>query len=460
MKITNFEHTGLDKIGDWLDKHLNGVDEKQLRELLKTANVHFVAEGINRLHSTLLCECDDSYVQQSQRYVSIKDDGYLLPELHTEYKDEAVNLTKKAFNLYERMSELTDEFKNSPAKRRPVAGDYKYGIPIEDARYILPLSCKTNVSVSMSGDKLCTLFDLMNTLKYGDLFSEFKSNLLNAMRDASISVSLRIYLDRIKNSNMNILNDFYDDYFNKITSENNMVLIDSFKSLNINAGLGALTSSQDKSPSEILEKWGENAECKATDTALRVMGYGHTSISEQGRTTFGLMLSLTAYHQFLRHRLPKNYREPLLNIVVDKKRPVVVPDTIKSSIFYNEYLSLTEEFKEFRYKLYKCFIDKPKLESDYSREDIILSFLLNCDKIKVVSGTNARIDSYMLGERLCMNAQWEIRELMTKKFMILRTLSNILYESALPSCLKGKCREGKLSCGKQDLMKKKFFIKK
>ena len=62
----------------------------------------------------------------------------------------------------------------------------------------------------------------------------------------------------------------------------------------------------------------------------------------------------------------------------------------------------------------------------------------------------------MLADRTCMNAQWEIRELAIKKVIALRTLSPVLYEKALPSCVKGICREGKMSCGQAGKVRELF----
>jgi thymidylate synthase ThyX len=61
-----------------------------------------------------------------------------------------------------------------------------------------------------------------------------------------------------------------------------------------------------------------------------------------------------------------------------------------------------------------------------------------------------------LADRICFNAQWEIRNLSIKKLKILRGLSDILYETALPACVKGECKEGKLGCGRQHEMRKMF----
>ncbi|PJI08856.1 MULTISPECIES: FAD-dependent thymidylate synthase [Clostridium] len=438
MNITNFEQVGLDKVGEILSKEqAKNINESDLREILKYSNVSFVLEGINRLQSTLICELKASYVQQSQRYVTLKEDNFIIPELEENDELKAKGLFRQAFELYENMSRL----KEGEFKGRPKAENYLYGIPIEDARYILPLACKTNISVTMNGEKLIDLFYLINDDRYSEIFGEVKALLLSKLPER-----LSCFMDKMKKQyNINFIKDFYEEYFNKINECDNMILLNSFKDLNLKVGLGAITSTHAKTPSEVMENWAEEADEKAKGVTKRVLGYGHESIAEQARTTFGMMCSMVTYHQQIRHRLSQNHREELCGMIKDKGRKAVVPQTIKNSKFYESFVSLVHEFKEFRSYILKKY-----------GEDKALNFLLNCDQIKLIISTNARIDSQMLSDRICLNAQWEIRELSTKKLNILREMSEVLYVKALPPCVYGKCKEGKFTCGKQLAMKEKF----
>lgn len=438
MKVTNFEAVGLNKVDEWIKKEgKDNIYKDDLKETLKYANVSFVLEGINRVESTLLCELKASYVQQSQRYVTMKEDSYIVPELKGEDNTKAKELIEKAFLLYDKMSKLkSDEFKG-----RPKVENYLYGIPIEDARYIIPLSAKTNISVAMSADKLLDLFYLFNDCRYKNIFKDVKAEFIKLL-----PMSLASFLKELcKKNDYKVQKSFYKDEFEKIDSKSNMVLLNSFENLDLKAGIGAITSTNAKTPSDVMELWGEDALTKAQGVTDRVLGYGHDSISEQARTTFGMMCSMVTYHQQIRHRLSENHREELIDIIKDINRDVVVPETIKKSDFYDEFIKLVGEFKEFR--LYTA---------EKYGEDIALNFLLNCDQIKLIISTNARIDANMLSERICLNAQWEIRELSTKKLNELRKLSKVLYIKALPPCVYGKCKEGKLTCGKQMLMKERF----
>ena len=74
----------------------------------------------------------------------------------------------------------------------------------------------------------------------------------------------------------------------------------------------------------------------------------------------------------------------------------------------------------------------------------------------MITSTNARMDCGMLQERICNNAQWEINRIAVAKLEELRKLSDILYQNAVPSCVYGACKEGKMTCGRADEMRMKY----
>ncbi|QGG49205.1 FAD-dependent thymidylate synthase [Heliorestis convoluta] len=441
MKISNFESTGLEKVARWIEgNQIVNIDESSLKHILKTVNISFVLEGINRIQSTLLCELKDSYVQQSQRYVTMNINSYSLPKLNDSAKNnQALDLTTRAFQLYERMTQLKD----SSFRGRPRVENYLYGIPIEDARYILPLSTFTNLCVAMSGDKIVDLFCLINDKKYATIFKELREELL-----LRLPANLIMLLPQGKDNEYNrtIVESFYKEDLDKINDLSGVVLLNHFRDIEMKVGLGALASTLKGTPSQQIALWGPGAPQKARGVVERVLGYGHESIAEQARTTFGMMCSLVTYHQQLRHRLSQNHREDFSILIQEKERKVKIPESIVNSKFYQEFVELVDEIKEFRAEIAN--------EEGYEKA---FSFLLNCDQIKLIISTNARMDISMLADRTCMNAQWEIRELAIKKLNILRTLSNVLYEKSLPTCVHGTCREGKLSCGQQLKVREMFL---
>lgn len=99
----------------------------------------FQIEGISRACShQLVRHRMASYSQQSQRYVIMNDNDYfVIPESMKENVSEYVqyiSVMKYLFNEYERMIES--------------------GVPMEDARYILPNACCTNITVTMNAREL------------------------------------------------------------------------------------------------------------------------------------------------------------------------------------------------------------------------------------------------------------------------------------------------------------------
>ena len=135
-------------------------------------------------------------------------------------------------------------------------------------------------------------------------------------------------------------------------------------------------------------------------------------------------------------------------MIHEKDREIKIPETIKNSVFYQEYMTIVDDYKTFRLLVARKY-----------GQDQALSFLLNCDQIKLITSSNARSDISMLEDRTCMNAQWEIRALAIQKLTLLRKLSSVIYEKALPSCVHGKCREEKLTCGQQLKVRNQFLTK-
>ena len=177
----------------------------------------------------------------------------------------------------------------------------------------------------------------------------------------------------------------------------------------------------------------------------RVLGYGHASIAEQCRTTFGMMFSLVTYHQQVRHRLPSTFREPWLNILLEPERPPVIPQSVIDGGFEQPYRRLVQDMQRFQQRI-----------AGHYTGGLWRYFLLNCQQVKVITSTNARMDCGMLQERICNNAQWEINRIAVAKLEELRKLSDILYQNAVPSCVYGACKEGKLTCGRADEMRVQY----
>lgn len=120
--------------------------ESFLKQLLESGhlspfehvNFTFAIDGISRVTSHQLVRHRlASYTQQSQRYVSLKKHGYVTPPTissRTEFATKYQQAIEAAHKLYCDMAEA--------------------GIPIEDARYVLPQAIKTQLVMTMNAREL------------------------------------------------------------------------------------------------------------------------------------------------------------------------------------------------------------------------------------------------------------------------------------------------------------------
>ena len=101
----------------------------------------FSVEGVSRaLTHQLVRHRIASFSQQSQRYVSLKEPTYVIPE--------TVNADPKTLELYEETMKTIWE----------AYGKLAETVPAEDARYILPNGCTTNITVTMNARELHHFF--------------------------------------------------------------------------------------------------------------------------------------------------------------------------------------------------------------------------------------------------------------------------------------------------------------
>ena len=113
--------------------------------VLEHCTFTFAIEGISRACShQLIRHRMASYSQQSQRYVKMDGFEYVVPESIEKASDDV-------FNEYLSLMIAIDTTYRSFIER---------GIPEEDARYILPNACCTNIVVTMNARELRHFFNL------------------------------------------------------------------------------------------------------------------------------------------------------------------------------------------------------------------------------------------------------------------------------------------------------------
>ena len=129
----------------------------------------FSVEGVSRaLTHQLVRHRIASFSQQSQRYVSLKEPTFVTPPT-VKGNPEA----ERAFS--ETMDAIWDAYRRLE----------DMGIPAEDARYLLPNGCTTNITVTMNARELLHLFSLRCCSRAQWEIREMAERMLELCREVS-----------------------------------------------------------------------------------------------------------------------------------------------------------------------------------------------------------------------------------------------------------------------------------
>lgn len=166
---------------------------------------------------------------------------------------------------------------------------------------------------------------------------------------------------------------------------------------------------------------------------------GHFSPTEHASFTFAIEgISRACSHQLVRHRIA-SYSQKSQRYVNEAGFEYIVPPSIAENpealkIFTEQMDSIKETYK--------------KLSELVPREDA--RFVLpNAAETKLIATFNARSLENFFRQRLCLRAQWEIRELAEKMLEEVRKVAPNLFARVGPSCeVEGICWEGDKSCGR------------
>lgn len=168
---------------------------------------------------------------------------------------------------------------------------------------------------------------------------------------------------------------------------------------------------------------------------------GHLSPTEHASFTFAVEgISRACSHQLVRHRIAsysqKSQRytdEAHFNYIIP---PSIANDPAARELFNKEIALIQESYL--------------KLAEIVPREDA--RYLLpNATETKIVLTFNTRSLYNFFSQRLCLRAQWEIRELAELMLAEVKKVAPLLFAKAGPPCeVEGICWEGDKSCGRCD----------
>lgn len=153
---------------------------------------------------------------------------------------------------------------------------------------------------------------------------------------------------------------------------------------------------------------------------------GHESVFEHACFTFRVEgISRICTHQLVRHRLA-SYTQQSQRYVKLRNPTFIVPEAIKESEFYDEYVELLNRASD----LYRRMV-----EGGIRKEDA--RFILpQSVETKIVITMNARELRHFIRLRCDPSAQWEIRNLAREMLNLVYEVAPILFEDLYEWCFK------------------------
>ena len=204
---------------------------------------------------------------------------------------------------------------------------------------------------------------------------------------------------------------------------------------------------------------------KAASFVEMLSEIGHESPIEHASFTFGIEgVSRSLLAQITRHRMA-SFSVKSQRYVREGSFEYVTPPEIaaepEAKKIYDEIMAEDQERYDrlaiiLKEKHIKTFISEGKDEKTAARlaekkaiEDA--RFVLpNACETQMVMTMNARSLMNFFKIRCCRRAQWEIQDVANQMLALVSAVAPNIFKNAGPSCLRGGCSEGKMSCGKPD----------
>ncbi len=360
----------------------------------------FSIENLPRSTTLQLCLPEyASHLQQSLRRASA-DRGYALTDSikNSPYFDRANQVMENAFKFYADAAEA--------------------GVPLEDARYPLPLGTRTNIQTLVNPRELMHLHAMAGLRSVDDITSE----VIGTMVMLSRLVAPNIMKERENNYNVfawrpssqlfGAENFYFSDHLTCNYVEeldvHNAVLLDH--------------------PRMVLPEG-------YVDMAVNNKDESYLSLLKHQHFTFLTLESLACFHQATRQRTWNHSVEPIKYAAL--RNTMVLPESIKKAHMDSLYTGTHEDMVT----LYRDMINNGIPEGDAA---LVLPHSLMVHDLIHVDGWNAL---HSISKRTCTTAQWEIRKIANRMANLIRETGNPIGKYVVPQgVLYGKCPERE-NCG-------------
>lgn len=208
----------------------------------------------------------------------------------------------------------------------------------------------------------------------------------------------------------------------------------------------------------------QNLNGESTERFLnRLMSYGHASPIEHVSFTFAIEgVSRTLTHQLVRHRIASYSQQSQRYVKLEQFEYIIPPaieDDMEAKKIFSEAMKRSQKaYDDIADRLYKKYIDSgmAKMSAEKKAIEDARYVFPNACETKIVVTMNARTLINFFHHRCCNRAQWEIHAMADEMLRQAKVVAPILFKAAGPECIKGKCPEGKMTCGKIEEVKEKY----
>lgn len=195
-----------------------------------------------------------------------------------------------------------------------------------------------------------------------------------------------------------------------------------------------------------------------------LMSYGHESPIEHVSFTFAVEgVSRSLSHQLVRHRIASYSQQSQRYVKLEQFEYIMPPEVVNNENAKKIFIDAMEKSQKSYNELVKILMDKHikegmsgKTAEKRAIEDARYVFPNACET-KVIFTMNARSLMNFFRHRCCSRAQWEIRAMADEMLKLVKGVAPTLFKYSGPSCLKGTCPEGKMTCGKIREIRTKYL---
>jgi len=203
-----------------------------------------------------------------------------------------------------------------------------------------------------------------------------------------------------------------------------------------------------------------------------LLSLGHESPIEHINFTFAVEgISRACSHQLVRHRIASYSQQSQRYVRLNQFDYIVPPSIEENEEALKLFIEAMEKDQEY-YDRISCILKdyhKNKLISEgedeksaekkaekMAIEDARYVFPNACET-KIVFTMNARTLLNFFSHRCCNRAQWEIRQMADEMLKLVKEVAPTIFKYAGPSCVRGACKEGSMTCGKQREVREKYL---